>query len=36
MMNNTIVVWLVLLMLALNVLAFVARFIDRRRVSHSH
>ena len=34
MMEKTIVVWLVVLMLALNVVAFVARFIDRCRLAH--
>ena len=34
LMNTTIVVWLVLVVLALNVVAFVARFIDRCRLAH--
>jgi dolichyl-phosphate-mannose--protein O-mannosyl transferase len=35
MMETTIVVWLVVLVLALNVVAFVVRIIDRCRLTHN-
>ena len=35
MMEKTIVVWLVVLVLALNVVAFVVRIIDRCRLPHN-
>jgi len=35
MMEKTIVVWLVVLVLALNVVAFVVRIIDRCRLTHN-